>query len=131
MPVKKSGRKTVPTLRVVQPDQASNPAAPPANLGPAGLSLWTDIVRAYEFGDRASYETLAQACFAADRAERCRAQIDQDGELVRGRNGVREHPLLRTEIASRAFVVRVLAKLGLDLEPLHQGPGRPAGQRGG
>ena len=46
------------------------------------MSLWTDIVAAYEFCDRGSYETLAQACASADRAERCRVQIDADGEVI-------------------------------------------------
>ena len=101
--------------------------APPCKLGAVGMSLWTDIVRAYEFSDRASYETLAQACAAADRAERCREQIDADGEVIRTKAGPRDHPLLKHEIAARSFVVRTLARLGLDLEPVRAGPGRPGG----
>jgi hypothetical protein len=132
MAEKKSVRKAaVPTLRVLQSHPGPTAPAPPPELGPTGLSLWHDILAAYEFGDRASIETLAQCCHAADRAARCRRAIDEDGELIRGRNGLREHPLLRTEIANRSFLVRTLQKLGLDLEPTHQTPGRPAGQRGG
>ena len=89
------------------------------------MSLWTDITAAYEFSDRASYETLAQACAAADRAERCREQIDADGEMLRTKLGVRDHPLLKHEITARSFVVRTLARLGLDLEPVRAGAGRP------
>jgi hypothetical protein len=96
-------------------------------LGPIGKSLWSDIVAAYEFSDRASYETLFQACSAADRAEKCRVQIDGDGELIKTKTGFREHPLLKHEIAARSFVVRTLARLGLDLEPVRFGPGRPPG----
>jgi hypothetical protein len=129
---KKSVKKpAVPTLRVMRSHPVPTAPAPPSELGPTGLSLWRDILAAYEFGDRASIETLAQCCHAADRAARCRRQIDEDGELIRGRGGMREHPLLRTEIQNRAFLVRTLAKLGLDLEPTHPTPGRPAGQRGG
>ena len=40
-------------------------------------------------------------------------------------------PLLKHELAARAFVVRTLARLGLDLEPVRAGPGRPPGARGG
>jgi hypothetical protein len=89
--------------------------------------LWTDITAAYEFSDRGSYETLFQACAAADRAERCRVAIDRDGEMIRTRTGEREHPLLKAEMAARGFVVRTLARLGLDLEPVRPGPGRPPG----
>jgi hypothetical protein len=94
------------------------------------MSLWRDVTAAYEFGDRASYEALFQAACAAERAEACRKQIDQDGELIRTKAGVREHPLLKAEIAARAFVVRTLGRLGLDLEPVRPGPGRPPAQWG-
>jgi hypothetical protein len=38
---------------------------------------------------------------------------------------LREHPLIPHELAARAFAVRALAKLGLDLEPMRTSPGRP------
>jgi hypothetical protein len=44
---------------------------------------------------------------------------------------MRDHSLIKHEIAARSFVVRTLARLGLDLEPVRAGPGRPAGARGG
>jgi hypothetical protein len=51
--------------------------------------------------------------------------------MLRVKNGaVRSHPLLRDELGFRSFAVRTLAKLGLDLEPLHDRPGRPSGSRG-
>ena len=99
---------------------------PPANLGPTGKSLWTDITEAYDLGDRASQETLFQACAAADRAAELADRINRDGLMITTRNGaVRDNPLLRAEIAARSFVVRSLAKLGLDLEPTRHGRGRP------
>ena len=67
-------------LKVIGAAPASNAAVPPGKLGTIGLSLWNDIVQAYEFSDRASYETLFQACAAADRAASLRALIDEDGE---------------------------------------------------
>jgi hypothetical protein len=116
---------TKPTLAVVTPLPANNLPRPPCKLGATGLSLWRDILSAYDFGDRASLETLAQACASADRAEACRKQIDSDGELIRTKTGVRDHPLLKHELAARAFVVRSLARLGLDLEPVRPAAGRP------
>jgi hypothetical protein len=120
-------RRTSPKLTVIPAPSVEQPPRSPIKLGPIGQSLWDDIVSSYEFSDRASYETLGQACAAADRAERCREQIDVDGECIKVRGGgVRDHPLLKHEIAARSFVVRTLARLGLDLEPV-RGMGRPAG----
>jgi hypothetical protein len=97
-------------------------------LGQHGMSLWTDITSNYEFADRASFETLGQACAAADRAEACRERIDADGELLFSRTGhPKDHPLLKHELAARSFLVRSLARLGLDLEPIRPQPGRPPG----
>jgi phage terminase small subunit len=120
-------RNPKPSLAVVNLPPATEAHPAPAHLGAIGADLWREIVAAYEFSDRGSYETLGQACAAADRAERCRAQIDQDGELIRTKSGMRDHPLLKHEIAARSFVVRTLARLGLDLEPIRDSVGRPPG----
>jgi hypothetical protein len=120
-----------PKLAVVGAKAPDIEPKPPCDLGEVGLSLWRDIVTAYEFDDRGSYETLAQACAAADRAAACAVQIEKDGVLIRTKGGMRDHPLIKHEIAARSFVVRTLARLGLDLEPVRAGPGRPAGARGG
>jgi hypothetical protein len=120
-------RRTSPKLTVIPAPSVEQPPRSPIKLGQVGQSLWDDIVSSYEFSDRASYETLAQACSAADRAEKCREQIDADGEVVWMRGVARDHPLLKHEIAARSFVVRTLAKLGLDLEPV-RGMGRPPGR---
>ena len=51
-----------PRLTVVkQPDPYLGPT-PPGPLDEFGLSLWQGVVEAYDFGDRASYEILYQAC---------------------------------------------------------------------
>jgi hypothetical protein len=87
-------------------------------------------VRDYEFSDPGSIEALAQACAALDRAELCAEEIARDGQMLRSKTGVRANPLLREELANRAFTVRALSRLGLDLEPLHDRPGRPSGSFG-
>jgi hypothetical protein len=119
-----------PKLAIVAQHPGATVPDPPMKLGQAGLSLWRDVLAAYEFGDRASYETLGQACAAADRAAEMAAQIDQDGVAIRTKTGLRDHPLLKHELASRAFVCRSLARLGLDLEPIRPGLGRPPGGSG-
>jgi hypothetical protein len=114
-------------LAIVAQHPGATLPQPPCKLGPAGMDLWTSIVCAYEFGDRGSLETLGQACSAADRAAEMAAQIDRDGVAIRTKTGLRDHPLLKHELAARAFVVRALARLDLDLEPVRAGPGRPGG----
>jgi P27 family predicted phage terminase small subunit len=94
-----------------------------------GLSLWTRITSEYDVSDAAGRELLVIACEAADRASSCRDAIERDGEVQTSRNGYRrEHPLLRAELHSRAFVAKMLLRLGLDVEPMRAGPGRPPKQ---
>ena len=100
-------------------------ADPPANLGPAGQSLWRAILSQYDIRDAGGLALLEQASRASDRAERLRAEIDGVGEIIHTRNGPREHPGLKAELASRAFVARTLVKLGLNLEPVRSSAGRP------
>jgi hypothetical protein len=116
-----------PSLTVVSQVTASNSPRPPRQLGSHGKKLWDAITSQYEFSDPGSVEILAQACGAVDRSEACRAQIETDGLLLRGKTGATAHPLLRDELANRQFAVRALSKLGLDLEPLHDRPGMPSG----
>jgi hypothetical protein len=118
--------KTGPTLAVVpqQPDVSTS--EPPGKLAAVGRKLWVSITSNYEFSDAASYMVLYQSCAAVERAERCRAIIDTDGELIRVGKAVRSHPLLRDEVANRALACRLLKNLGLDLEPI-RGIGRPPG----
>jgi len=101
---------------------------PPARpLGPAGMQLWRSIQLAYDVSDAGGAEILLQACAATDRAEELAAEIARDGAIVQTRAGPREHPGLRSELANRAFATRSLQRLGLDVEPLRSGAGRPSG----
>ena len=79
----------------------------------------------YGIADRGGIELLAQAAAAVDRIESLRAAIDRDGEVVIVRGVPRAHPGLRDELAGRAFVVRTLERLGLNVEAIKSGPGRP------
>ena len=121
-------KPTAPKLSVVAPVPAPEHPAPPGKLGETGLALWRSVVESYEFSDPGSTQILFQACRSADRAEACREIIDTDGELVRTKTGARSHPLLRDELNNRALCARLLGKLGLDLEPLRSGAGRPPGR---
>jgi hypothetical protein len=97
---------------------------PPKNLGPAGATLWRSIMAEYDIPDAGGQTLLEQAAAAYDRAERLRIEIDRDGEIIRGRNGLREHPGLRAELAARSFVSRSLQRLGLNLEAVRPASGQ-------
>jgi hypothetical protein len=98
--------------------------SPPRKLGEAGLNLWNAVQAEYKIDDCGGVELLAQCCAAADRVEALAERIAADGEVIRSRNGLREHPGLRPELAGRSFIVRTLQKLGITSEAIKL-PGRP------
>jgi hypothetical protein len=101
-------------LKLVKPSPATW-AAPSRTLGKHGRSLWDRVMIDYEISDIGGLEMLMQACAALDRAEALRIEIDRDGEVIRVRGTVKDHPALKHELANRAFVVRTLARLGSQL----------------
>ena len=78
----------------------------------------------YQIADVGGLELLAEACAARDRVQSLREAINRDGETFCRSGLVRAHPALRDELAGRAFVCRVLEKLGITVEPLKP-VGRP------
>ncbi len=120
-------KKTTLTLAAPVGTALSPPGTSPRPLGRDGAGLWNAITTSYDISDEGGREILAQACSALDRAEALRAQIDADGEILRTKAGLRDHPGLRHELACRAFITRSLARLGLDVEaikPIGRPPGR-------
>lgn len=112
-----------PKLKLVEASTAVD--AVPSALGKSGQKLWQSIMSEYDICDAGGLEMLTQACGAADRVAEYASVIDADGPTVRSKTGVKEHPLLKHELAARSFVVRTLARLGLDLEPI-KSVGRPS-----
>ena len=110
-----------PPLTLIDP--AATSILPPRPLGEHGRALWNAVYREYRIDDIGGVELLAQACAAADRVEGLKAAIDRDGEVVHTRNGPKAHPALRDELAGRAFIVKTLERLGLNLETI-----RPVGR---
>ena len=111
-----------PSLKLVKPPPTW--PAPSRTLGNHGRSLWDRVMIDYEISDAGGLEMLLQACAALDRAENLRLEIDRDGEVIRMRGTVKDHPALKHELANRAFVVRTLARLGLNFEAV-KSVGRP------
>src|SRR5262245_30206843 len=117
-----------PSLTVV--DSSATVKGPPSSLGEPGRSLWNRIMAAYEISDEGGLELLFQACAAADRAEALRMLVERDGEILSTKHGLKDHPALKHELAARSFVCRTLIRLGLDVEPLRAGVGRPGKDQG-
>jgi hypothetical protein len=115
------------TLSMLSP--GANESAPPRKLGVHGMWLWDAIMAEYDIADVGGRELLVQACAALDRAEALCEAIDRDGEVITTEKGPKAHPALRDELAARAFVVRTLERLGLNIEPIKP-PGRPTRPRG-
>ena len=98
---------------------------PPRPLGLHGRQLWDTAQREYAITDVGGRELLAQACAAEDTAESLAEAIARDGHVIHSRTGVpRTHPAVKDELACRAFVVRTLERLGLNIETIKP-PGRP------
>jgi hypothetical protein len=114
----------------IVPNPAATSPPPPRNLGPDGQSLWRRVMEEYQIEDCGGVEMLAQACQGLDRAEALRREIERDGQVLRLRGTVKDHPALKHELANRAFVVRTLARLGLNFEPVKPSVGRPGNSVG-
>lgn len=100
--------------------------SPPSPLEEHGQRLWERIHARYRIDDPAAIAILHGACESLDRAQRAKAEIARDGVSITGPGGyLREHPAARIELQSRAFMARSLVRLGLSLEPVRGGPGRP------
>jgi len=89
---------------------------------------WRRITAEYALDDEAGRLLLQTALEAFDRMRECQAAIGQDGAVVEDRFGQKKpHPALTAERDSRSQMLAALKQLNLDLEPLKNRPGRPAG----
>jgi hypothetical protein len=116
-----------PPLTLVEPDTTL--PQPPRKLGEHGMKLWRDVHAEYNIDDIGGIELLAQACTSLDRAEELASHINKDGVTIRTKSGLKSHPSIRDEMSCRAFVVRTLQKLGLNLEQI-KSVGRPSSRIG-
>ena len=90
---------------------------------------WFDLLQAeYGISDAAGLLMLQTAMEAFDRLAECQASIALHGASCPDRFGqLKPHPLLGAERDARGQMLAALKALNLDLEPLRDGPGRPAG----
>jgi hypothetical protein len=114
-----------PTLTLVSPKP--NSPAPPPDLGEAGAQLWAAIQSEFRVDDAQGIASLLQICVTADRVAEYSEAIARDGAVIRTKSGLRDHPLLKHELAARSFICRALHRLGFDIEPTRDTVGRPPG----
>ena len=102
------------------------PAAP-AFLSPRAQQLWQQVVEDYDLAP-ADLELLRQAVSALDRADEAAAILETTGLVTTDRyGGVRQHPMVDTELRNRALFARLLNQLQVSAtrsNPVRRG--RPA-----
>jgi P27 family predicted phage terminase small subunit len=112
-----------PPLSIITP--ATTGIQPPRQLGRHGKQFWERVQAEYAITDAGGIELLMQACGAIDRAESLAEIIAREGEVIRTRTGtIKSHPAVRDELTARALVMKAIARLGIDVEPV-KSPGRP------
>jgi hypothetical protein len=96
---------------------------PPKTIGQSGRELWQAITTEFAIDDAASKALLLQVCACTDRLSEISERISREGLTVETKGGPNDHPLLKSEIACRSFIIRGLQRLGLE-------PSRPIGRPG-
>jgi hypothetical protein len=102
----------------------------PAGLGKSGRRLWKAIQESYAIDDPGGVAFLVSACRAEDDIIRMRTKVAKDGDtLTVTDKPPTAHPLLAVIRGLENIRRQSLRALNLDLEPLHNRPGRPGGSR--
>lgn len=111
-----SGRKPVVVLRGADNVPLGVPTAP-RDMAPDAKAIYRRVGRemlAHGLGTRLDGTVLAVHADALARLERYRRQLDEDGPLVRGRDGLPvASPLVKLHRDCEAVVLRTAAELGL------------------
>jgi P27 family predicted phage terminase small subunit len=104
-------------------------AKPPKNASPDAKRLWQSLQAEYGISDAVGLDLLNDYANFYDRREQARETIRLEGATIKDRFGQTiAHPATRTERDSSASMMKCLRALNLDLEPLHDKPGRPGGR---
>lgn len=107
----------------------STAKTPPKDLSTEARTWWKRLVSEYAIDDDAGQLLLQTAMEAFDRMRLAQEAIREDGVTVFDRFGQRKaHPLLPAERDARSQMLAALKALNLEVEPLHDRPGRPAGR---
>jgi len=92
-------------------------------------TLKEKILAEFDVSDAAGLSILDEALAAFDLCRACEAEIAEQGMTTTDRFYQKKaHPLLSTLRDARSQFLGALKQLGLDLEPVRSGPGRPPGR---
>ena len=101
---------------------------PPAHLGKDGRLLFEQLVSEFGIADVGGLTLVTVAAECRDRMMEAQASIKQFGAVIVTPSGnLRPNPALKVEVDARNGLLAVLRALNLDLEPLRDQLGRPAG----
>lgn len=102
---------------------------PPAKLSAEAKRWWNEILESWDL-QNASLLLLESGLECFDMMRQAQAILSEEGIVIEDRFGQKKgHPATLIERDSKANLLRHMKALGIDLEPLHDGPGRPAGGR--
>ena len=102
--------------------------SPPARLSREARAWWRKISTDFDLDD-AGLLILASALECLDTVREAQEQVKRDGITIKDRFGqLKPHPATLVEANAKAGMLRAFKALNLDLEPLHDGPGRPPGR---
>ena len=102
--------------------------APPAGLSADAVQWWRRLTIDYAIGenDSAGRLLLEVAMRALDQMRAAEVSIAEHGQVTMDSKGVlKSNPSCVILRDSRSGVIAALKSLNLDLEPLHERPGRP------
>src|SRR5262245_35960758 len=112
-----------------KPVSKSNGIPPaPTGLSQEARKLWQTLVDTFEF-DAPALLILATAMQTYDRRNQAREILAKEGIVQVDRfQQSKPHPAVFVERDTTALLLKLMKSLNLDLEPLHDKPGRPAGR---
>lgn len=103
------------------------PDTTPGHLSVEAGAWWRKLASEYGIVGAGGVALLTLAAEAFDCAQSCRKAIGADLVTRGAKQRLIPHPLLRVEHAARQQMISALRQLNLDIEPLRDRPGRPAG----
>jgi P27 family predicted phage terminase small subunit len=105
------------------------PPKAPRHLKKPGRVLWKKLREEFDIEDAAGLELVRKIAEYEDQIIDMTAQIEKDGLTFKDRfDQMKAHPLLAARRDLQSAQLHTLKALNLDLEPLHDGPGRPSGR---
>jgi len=103
------------------------PACPRDITTAEARRVWKDTVGKWQF-ETYQLAQLHLACQCLDEVARYSKTLKDEGPTVITKFGPRPNPIADLLAKARAGALRHTRALGLDLEPKHEGKGRPAGK---